>query len=96
MFQKHKISLVKFGLGTADDIGACGIKDLHEHVLEGGLAVLAVNVVSGGAAGDVEPIDLRRSIDGGEDLNYSALGITISWVIKNLPQCRRRQSCRSL
>lgn len=69
MFRKHKISLVKFGLGTADDIGACGIKDLHEHVLEGGLAVLAVNVVSGGAAGDVEPIDLRRSIDGGEDLS---------------------------
>jgi len=69
LFRKHKISLVKFGLGTADDIGACGIKDLHEHVLEGGLAVLAVNVVSGGAAGDVEPIDLRRSIDGGEDLS---------------------------
>ena len=92
MFRKHKISLVESGLGTADDHGACGVEDLHEHAPEGGHAVLAVNVESGGAAGDVETIDLRRSIDGGEDLNYSALAITISWVIKNLRQSRLRQS----
>ena len=96
MFRKHKISLVESGLGTADDHGACGIEDLHELAPEGGHVVLAVNVESGSAAGDVESINLRRSIDGGENLNYSALTIRISWVIKNLPQCRWRElrSCR--
>jgi len=69
LFRKHKISLVESGLGTADDHGACGVEDLHEHAIEGGHAVLAVNVESGGAAGDVESINLRRSIDGGENLS---------------------------
>jgi len=69
LFRKHKISLVEFGLGTADDIGACGIEDLHVQALDGGHAVLAVNVESGSAAGDVESINLRRSIDGGENLS---------------------------
>merc|ERR1719225_1147003 len=72
IFWKHIISLVERRLGTADDHVACGIEDLHVQALEGGLAVHAVNVVSSGTAGNVEAIDMRGNIDGGD--NFSAGG----------------------
>merc|ERR1719323_730243 len=72
IFWKHKISLVESSLGTADDLSACGIEDLHKLALDGGLAVHAVNVVSSGAAGDIEAIDMRGNIDGGD--NFRRIG----------------------
>ena len=61
------------------------------HVLEGGHAVHAVNVESSGAAGNVEAIESRGNIDGGESLKCSALAIRISRVNKNLRQRRLRE-----
>merc|ERR1719323_1259692 len=72
IFWKHKISLVESSLGTAEDLGACGIKDLHKLALDGGLSVHGVNVVSSGAAGDIEAIDMRGNIDGGD--NFRRIG----------------------
>ena len=76
LFRKHKICLVKSTLGTSEDRGACGIKDLHAHACEAGHAVHAVNVESSGAARDVESVDLERGIDGGDNLKCSVLAIT--------------------
>ena len=76
LFRKHKIYLVKSTLGTSEDRGACGIEDLHAHACEAGHAVHAVNVESGGAARDVESVELERGIDGGDNLKCSVLLIT--------------------
>ena len=73
---QNKFSLVEGCIwGTADDHIACGIEDLHAHAPEGGHAVHAVNVESSGAAGDVEAIESRGNINGGDNLNCFALAI---------------------
>ena len=71
MFRKHKIYLVKSTLGTSEDRGACGIEDLHAHACEAGHAVHAVNIESGGAARDVESVELEWGIHGGDNLKCS-------------------------
>merc|ERR1719158_1430383 len=78
---KHKISLVERRLGTADDLGACGIEDLHMLALDGSHAVHGVNVVSSGAAGNIEAIDMRGNIDGGDNFRRSGHGVGDSGAV---------------
>ena len=50
---------------TSDDAGAVG--DLQVHVLEGGLAVHAIDVESSGSTSDIESLsDGQWSVDGGK------------------------------